>query len=322
MVPQYESAPIRSSPVPSDAFSEVHIQNKPPVPHGTPVPLPLRCKPYRSRHTFQGGPPPGSFVSALGGRTLRTIGAAAAISLLALASFGTVLTFEIPTAPDDALAHAEEVSGDAGNIYVWKCPAPDGSRYITEKLELDVIPNCDGDILRVPTVFVPVPVLLVDPGDPSVKQVAEHILSVTEGYSDDMRIAAALSFVQSVIRYTSDEELYGCTEFWASPSETLHFRRGDCEDTSVLLMSILGAMGYDSVLLDYDGHEAVGALRGDCNSSDYLFCETAYDTVMSPGWGEIPGPTVCRAGDVSLLNESVNGLIASYRAFIGRVAGT
>ena len=34
----------------------------------------------------------------------------AAISLLALASFGTVLVFEIPVTADEALHHAENVS--------------------------------------------------------------------------------------------------------------------------------------------------------------------------------------------------------------------
>jgi hypothetical protein len=45
-----------------------------------------------------------------GGNPLRSIIAVAALSLLPLASFGTVLTFEIPVTPDEALAHAKEVS--------------------------------------------------------------------------------------------------------------------------------------------------------------------------------------------------------------------
>lgn len=44
-----------------------------------------------------------------GGIPLRSITAVAAISLLALASFGTVLVFEIPVTADEALHHAENV---------------------------------------------------------------------------------------------------------------------------------------------------------------------------------------------------------------------
>jgi transglutaminase-like putative cysteine protease len=190
-------------------------------------------------------------------------------------------------------------------------------------LELDIPTHDKSDILRVPTVFVPVPILLVDSEDPCVIQVAEHILSKTEGYSDYLKIAAALYFVQSAIRYTSDQALYGCHEFWASPCETLHFHKGDCEDTSVLLMSILGAMGYDSVLLDYDGHEAVGVRQGDQPAPDYLYCETASDDLMKPGFGDSNGvPTVYVPGETSELMGYANGIVASYRNMIQRVAGT
>lgn len=143
------------------------------------------------------------------GIPLRSITAVAAISLLALASFGTVLVFEIPVTADEALHHAEDVS-DPGEVYLWKCPTSDGSSYTLERLELDIPTHDKSDTLRVPTVFVPVPILLVDSEDPCVIQVAEHILSKTEGYSDYLKIAAALYFVQSAIRYTSDQALYGC----------------------------------------------------------------------------------------------------------------
>ena len=257
-----------------------------------------------------------------GGNPLRSITAVAALSLLALASFGTVLTFEIPVTPDEALAHAEEVS-DPGDVFVWKCPTSDGSSYTLERLELEIPSHDKSDILRVPTVFVPVPILLVDSEDPSVKQVADHILSKTEGYSDYLKITAALYFVQSSIRYTSDQELYGYHEFWAAPCETLRLHKGDCEDTSVLLMSILGAMGYDCVLLDYDGHEAVGVRQGDQPSLDYLYCETAMDDILKPGFGDWNGePVVYVPGDTFVLNEAANGFLAAYRQIIQRVAGT
>ncbi len=256
-----------------------------------------------------------------GGVPLRSVTAVAALSLLALAGFGSILAFEVPVTPDEAMVHAEDVS-HPGDVYLWKCPTPNGS-YVDEQLELDVPISDASDILRVPTVFVQVPILLVDYDDPYVMQVAEHILSVTEGYDDYYRIAAALCFVQTSISYTSDQELYGTHEFWATPRETLHHRAGDCEDTSVLLVSILGAMGYEPVLLDYEGHEAVGVRRGDNPSLDHdLFCETTYDTPTMPSYGTPGNPDEYVPGDTSPVDCAVNGLIASYRDMIRRVAGT
>lgn len=99
------------------AFSFLHIPIFDNIQHGTSLP-PLR---FRSslRYPFQGGPPPDSFVSALGGNTLRTLGAAAAISLLALASFGAVLVMEVPYTAHDASSVAFEKG--TSDIYAWKC---------------------------------------------------------------------------------------------------------------------------------------------------------------------------------------------------------
>lgn len=115
--------------------------------------------------------------------------------------------------------------------------------------------------------LVPAPVSLVDPGDAWVQKVAGHIFASVGDCSDLLKAEAALSFVQRTIRYTSDEKLYGCTEFWAAPVETLYLHRGDCEDTSVLFCSIVSTMGLDCVLLDYNGHVAAGVSVGD----GYLF---------------------------------------------------
>ena len=255
--------------------------------------------------------------------------AAAALSLLALAGFGTVIVFEIPHTADDAMYHAEAFSGDPGEVIVWRCPSEDCSSYTVEEMELgiaegDFEASMKRDLMRQSTVFVPVPVDLIDPDDIFVKKAAQEILSRTEGYSDSARMTAALWFVQSAIRYTSDEDLYGCSEFWATPTETLYLQRGDCEDTSVLLCSILLAMGIPCVLLDYDGHEAVGVLQGDCQTlDDYLFCETATDITERPGAPWFEGdPDIYVPGGQPRINSLLNGGIASYRNLIQRVAGT
>ena len=275
---------------------------------------------------FQGGRDGSSRVSASGGIALRSITAAAAISLLALASFGTVLVFEIPHTSDDAMQYAEGHAGDPGGSLTWLCPSSDGSYHSTERIDpgitqQDFERSMSRDVMRLGTVFVPAPVDLIDPDDIHVRKVAEHILSRTEGYSDKMRATAALWFVQTSIRYTSDQELYGCSEFWATPLETLYLHRGDCEDTSVLLCSLYLAMGLDCVLLDYDGHEAVGVSLG-TNPDDLWYCETASD-INSPLWGYCPGdPDVYVPGQTNVIFSILNNGIASYRNIIQRVAGT
>lgn len=54
------------------------------------------------------------------------------------------------------------------------------------------------------------------------------------------RINAA---VNRNIQYTSDFQLYGRKDHWASPNETLARRRGDCEDYAILKMAALKEIG-------------------------------------------------------------------------------
>ncbi len=181
--------------------------------------------------------------------------------------------------------------------------------------------SMERDLLRSSSVFNPSPVSFIEPDDPFVEKVAEHILSKTEGFSDLQKAEAVLSFVQSSIAYTSDEKLYGTKEFWAFPVETLYLHRGDCEDTAILFCSISTAMDLESVLLDYDGHMAAGIREGGC----YLFCETATDYLTPIGSSNIirggEEPAVCVPGDYSDSGLVLNQLVAGYRNLIQRLAG-
>ena len=71
------------------------------------------------------------------------------------------------------------------------------------------------------------------------------------------KVSLVLAFVQS-LPYTSDSVTTGYDEYPRFPIETLIDNGGDCEDTSILLASILSDMGYNTVLLDLPGHMAVG----------------------------------------------------------------
>lgn len=111
----------------------------------------------------------------------------------------------------------------------------------------------------------------VDPDDPYVRTVADRILSVTDGMSDRTRITSALNFVRMAIDYRLDDDQYGMRDYWATPAETLFSRQGDCEDTSILLCSILSAMGIPSGFVLYSTHAAV---QVDCEGRTWR-CETA-----------------------------------------------
>lgn len=100
-------------------------------------------------------------------------------------------------------------------------------------------------------------------------------------------------FVQT-LTYAADEVGTGFDEYPKYPVETLVDRGGDCEDTSVLLASLLEALGYDTVLLAlYDAnHMALGVASGDFSGYGYEFDGQRYYYVetTAPGWrvGEVP----------------------------------
>lgn len=46
-------------------------------------------------------------------------------------------------------------------------------------------------------------------------------------------------WVQSTIKYVGDKQSSGTNEFWQFPTETLALRIGDCEDMSILIVSLM-----------------------------------------------------------------------------------
>lgn len=51
--------------------------------------------------------------------------------------------------------------------------------------------------------------------------------------------ALATYWIYENIKYSSDMDLYNQEVYWATPSETLKYRKGDCADKAVLLMYCL-----------------------------------------------------------------------------------
>lgn len=113
--------------------------------------------------------------------------------------------------------------------------------------------------LRQGSRFSPAPTHLVDPDDPYVQDIAS---SMDRG-SDREKVREILYWMSHNIKYESDSVLYGCSEYWAVPAETLYYMKGDCEDFAILFCSIAMAMDLKVVLLDYTEHSSAGVYLND-----------------------------------------------------------
>ncbi|WP_066635742.1 hypothetical protein [Desulfolucanica intricata] len=81
-------------------------------------------------------------------------------------------------------------------------------------------------------------------------------------YSEWDTINYMVAFVQS-LKYVPDKVSTGHDEYPKYPIETLVDGGGDCEDTSILMASILQEMGYGVVLLGLPDHMAIGVKGAD-----------------------------------------------------------
>ena len=131
----------------------------------------------------------------------------------------------------------------------------------------------------------------VNPNDPIVREAAAALSNYTASFSDLRTANFVLSFVQN-IEYREDQISVSKDEYWRFPVETLYDEQGDCEDKAFLYASIMESMGYDAVILLYDGHAAAGIdVAGgygtyyELDGKEYFYCETT-----AVGWsvGDIP----------------------------------
>jgi hypothetical protein len=107
-----------------------------------------------------------------------------------------------------------------------------------------------------------------------------------ENFTEWEKINMVVDFIQS-LEYQSETG-----EYPKYPIETLHDGGGDCEDTSILLASILDKMGIDCVLLSPPGHMSVGLAITGLSGHHYLWAGKKYFYVETTGknWkiGAIP----------------------------------
>ncbi len=144
--------------------------------------------------------------------------------------------------------------------------------------------------------------------DSSTARIAE-ILSEKASETDADEIDLAVRFVQGAIHYESDRQCHD-GDYWKYPLETLWDSAGDCEDTSLLLVTILKAMGHDAVLVELPGHigcavSIPGAYSNwTINDVPYSYVETAVDGSYY-AIGYLPG---FQADEATLINLSLVGV--------------
>jgi predicted transglutaminase-like cysteine proteinase len=84
--------------------------------------------------------------------------------------------------------------------------------------------------------------LYVTPNDPIIKQKADQIC--TNDFIPD--IIEIKDWVANHITYRYDSEVHGQEEYYQLPRETLRLGAGDCEDFSILFVSLIRAKGYSA----------------------------------------------------------------------------
>lgn len=84
--------------------------------------------------------------------------------------------------------------------------------------------------------------------DPSWNRVQKAALSQGSvpslgGATNGAKLAAINAWANARIRFVEDRNLYGKADYWATASETLRARAGDCEDIAIVKMQLLAAAG-------------------------------------------------------------------------------
>ncbi len=67
--------------------------------------------------------------------------------------------------------------------------------------------------------------------------------SVREAGTFDLRAWKIWNYVAASVQYVTDKSSFGLEDFWLFPEETLVLHKGDCEDSSFLLATLLLASG-------------------------------------------------------------------------------
>ena len=120
--------------------------------------------------------------------------------------------------------------------------------------------------------------------DPVIVTIANDIVDTSISTGDSCRFCVAIDFVESML-YQHDIDYIKQPDYPKYPIETIRDERGDCEDTSFLMASILKALGLDTILLVYSDHMAVGFASSTCPGNSYNYKGARYcflETTSTP----------------------------------------
>lgn len=121
-----------------------------------------------------------------------------------------------------------------------------------------------------------------------ISQMVQQINSaaIKGGFTEKEKVNFVIAFVQN-LPYTVDSVTTPWNEYPRYPIETLFDRGGDCEDTSILVATLLDRMGYDVCLLilSHEGHCAVGVVMEGVNGSYYSYNDKKYFYLETTGEG-------------------------------------
>jgi archaellum component FlaC len=117
-----------------------------------------------------------------------------------------------------------------------------------------------------------------------------NLIQVNEGLTEENKTDLVVSFIQNM-EYVLDADSKGLTEYPRFPVETLVDGGGDCEDTGILMASLLDAMGYNISLILLPDHLAVG-IEVNATGTHWVYDNVTYYYLetTAPGWeeGEVP----------------------------------
>jgi len=130
----------------------------------------------------------------------------------------------------------------------------------------------------------------VKPNDPVIKRAADKIVSLSCTQGKICHAKAIYYFVRNNVQYVSDPVN---SEYIEDPKEVLFTGAGDCESGSILLSSLLEAIGIDTQLVLITGHAYLRIKLKDALNrykiDDWVYLDW---TCKSCSFGEIPWKNV------------------------------
>lgn len=123
------------------------------------------------------------------------------------------------------------------------------------------------------------------PTDPIIQTIAKDITDVSISTGDTCKSCIAIDFVESMI-YEYDIDYISRNEYPKYPIETIVDGKGDCEDTSFLMASILEAINIDTILLLFSDHAAVGVWCEGCTGTYYNYNGRKYFFLETTGYAD------------------------------------